>query len=124
MGPAAKQHENTYFRRQFPRRAMKKKVGILNDGSYFVADTYEIGEGGLAIVSEFVMTQGHKLVVSFQIPGGDFVFLRATILSTKKHENGTSVIHGLSFDEIAFSIKRQIRAYVSSREGGIKDFKG
>lgn len=94
---------------------MKRKVGILCDGTYFVADSGEIGEGGMAISTEFVLTEGHDLVVSFQVPGGEFVFLRATVRSTQKKEGDIAVTHGLSFNEVEFSIKRQIRSFVSAR---------
>lgn len=107
--------EDKGFRRQYPRRAMKRKAGVLCDGSYFVADTGELGEGGMSIISDYVLTEGHELVVSLQIPGGEFVFLRAIVRSTRKREGDSKVTHGLSFSDIAFSIKRQIRAFVSAR---------
>lgn len=104
-----------FFRRQFPRRAMKRSIGILSQGHYFVCETGEIGEGGISINSEIVLTEGREVVLSFQIPGGDFVFLRASVLSTQKKEGEHVVTHGLSFSDIAFTHKRQIRAYVSAR---------
>lgn len=104
-----------YFRRQYPRRVMKRKVGVLCDGAYFLCDSGELGEGGMSIMSEFVLTEGHELVVSFQVPGGDFVFLRGTVRSTQKKQGDSQVTHGLSFNEIEFSIKRQIRSFVSAR---------
>lgn len=104
-----------YFRRQYPRRAMRRKVGILCDGTYFVCESGEIGEGGMSILSDLILTEGHSLVVSLQIPGGDFVFLRGTVRSTQKKEGDLLVTHGLSFSEIDFSIKRQIRSFVSAR---------
>lgn len=104
-----------YFRRQYPRRAMKRKVGILCDGVYFICESGEIGEGGMSIFSDMILTEGHSLVVSLQIPGGDFVFLRGVIRSTQKKEGDLLVTHGLSFSEIDFSIKRQIRSFVSAR---------
>lgn len=94
---------------------MKRKVGVLCDGSYFVAESGEVGEGGMSILSEFVLTEGHELVVSFQVPRGDFVFLRAVVRSTQKKEGDTRVTHGLSFANIEFAIKRQIRSFVSAR---------
>lgn len=104
------------FRRRYPRRPMKRKVGILCDGSYFVADSGEIGEGGMSIVTDFVLTEGHQLVVSLQIPHGDFVFLRAVVKSTEKKMGDHLVTHGLSFENVGFSIKRQIRVFVSARK--------
>lgn len=107
-----------HFRRQYPRRAMKRKAGVLCDGSYFVCETGEIGEGGMSIISDFVLTEGHELVVSVQIPSGDFVFLRAIVRSTRQREDH-KVIHGLSFADIEFAIKRQIRAFVSARADSV-----
>ncbi|KHD87844.1 MAG: hypothetical protein OM95_12625 [Bdellovibrio sp. ArHS] len=104
-----------YFRRQYPRRAMKRKIGVLCDGSYFVCESGEIGEGGMSIISDYVLTEGHSLVVSFQVPAGNFVFLRAVVRSTQKKQGDEKVTHGLSFNEIEFSIKRQIRSFVSAR---------
>jgi c-di-GMP-binding flagellar brake protein YcgR len=115
MDSSPKFEDKGFFRRQYPRRAMKRKVGVLCDGSYFVCDSGEVGEGGMSILSEFVLTEGHEMVVSFQVPGGDFVFLRALVRSTAKKEGDTRVTHGLSFLEIEFAIKRQIRSFVSAR---------
>ncbi len=94
---------------------MKRKVGVLCDGTYFVCDSGEIGEGGMSILSDYVLTEGHELVVSLQVPGGDFVYLRGVVRSTQKKEGDDRVTHGLSFNQVAFSTKRQIRAFVSAR---------
>lgn len=104
-----------YFRRQYPRREMKRKVGVLCGGTYFVCETGELGEGGMSIVTDYVLTEGNEVVVSFQIPGGNFTFLRATVRSTQKKEGDSRVTHGLSFKGIEFSVKRQIRSFVSAR---------
>lgn len=69
----------------------------------------------MSILTDYVLTEGHELVVSFQVPGGDFVYLRGVVRSTQKKEGDHRVIHGLSFNQIAFSTKRQIRAFVSAR---------
>ncbi|KYG62362.1 hypothetical protein AZI86_16120 [Bdellovibrio bacteriovorus] len=119
MDPGTKHEDKGFFRRQYPRRAMKRKVGVLCDGTYFVCESGEVGEGGMAILSEFVLTEGHELVVSFQVPGGDFVFLRALVRSTQKKEGDSRVTHGLSFLEIEFGIKRQIRSFVSARTDSV-----
>ncbi len=103
------------FKRQYPRRSMRRQVGVLCDGAYFVAESGEIGEGGMSIVSEFVLTEGHRVLVSFQIPNGDFVFLRGNVRSTEKKMGDLMVTHGLSFSEVPFSVKRQIRSFVSAR---------
>jgi c-di-GMP-binding flagellar brake protein YcgR len=103
------------FRRQYPRRVMKRKVGILCDGSYFVVDSGEIGEGGMSIISEYLLNEGDEVVVSFQLPQGDFVFLRGVVRSTQKKQGDPTVTHGLSFSNVSFAIKRQIRSFVSAR---------
>lgn len=75
----------------------------------------EIGEGGISVETDMVMTEGEPLVISFQIPGGSFVSLRGEVRSTNKAEKPGAVIHGLAFEHIDFALKRQIRSYVSSR---------
>ncbi|MGZ3772613.1 MAG: PilZ domain-containing protein [Pseudobdellovibrionaceae bacterium] len=104
-----------HFRRQYPRREMKRKVGVLCSGTYFVCDSGEIGEGGMSVIADYVLTEGCQLVVSFQLPGSDFIFLRATVRSAEKREGDSRVTHGLSFKDIEFSVKRQIRSFVSAR---------
>jgi len=101
------------FRRRFPRRDFSRKVGVLFGGRFFSCESSELGEGGLAISSDYIFDVGRQMVVSFQIPSGDFVSLRATVKSTAKH-NG-QVVHGLAFVEVPFQNRRQIRSYVSER---------
>ncbi len=103
-------------RQHFPRRSFKKQMGVLCDGVYFVCQGIQVGEGGMSFLSDYVFTEGHRIVVSFHIPGGDFVFIRAVITSSKKEPGGDQVSHAITFDDVAFSVKRQIRAYVSFRE--------
>lgn len=105
-----------YFRRKFPRRILKKKVGVLLQGHYLVCESGEIGEGGMALHSDMVFAEGQSMVVSFQIPMGDFVSLRAEVKSIRKGKN--ECVHGLNFSNITFSHKRQIRSFVSSRTAG------
>lgn len=105
--------DNGHFRRKFPRRTLDKKVGTLFDGQYFVCTSGEIGEGGMSIVSEYALTEGRDLVLSFQIPNGTFVTLRGTIKSAIAAKG--FVTHGVAFDKISLPFKRQIRAFVSAR---------
>jgi hypothetical protein len=105
------------FRRQYPRRPMRRKIGVLCEGTYFVCDSGEIGEGGMSISSEYVLSEGKQVVVSLQIPSGDFVSLRGVIRAVQPKKMGDQLVtHGLSFSEIPFAIKRQIRAFVSARK--------
>jgi hypothetical protein len=106
------------YRRNYPRRPFKRMIGVLFKGHYFLAQAGEIGEGGLSLKTDLVLTEEEPLMVSFQIPNGDFVCLRAIVKSTQKNnkpEEGATIIHGLSFSNVQFAIKRQIRSYVSSR---------
>lgn len=106
------------YRRNYPRRPFKRTVGVLFKGHYFLAQAGEIGEGGMSINSEVVLTEEEPVMISFQIPSGAFVCLRAIIRSTQKSEtadSGAFIIHGLAFSNVEFAIKRQIRSFVSSR---------
>jgi len=107
--------EQPLYRRTYPRKAFKRSVGVLYKGSYFMAYSGELGEGGMSIVTDMVLTEGEPLVVSFQIPGGIFVSLRGEVRSTQKTEKPGIIIHGLAFTHIEFAMKRQIRSFVSSR---------
>jgi len=104
---------NGYFRRKFPRRILRKKIGVLFGGEYFVCDSGEIGEGGMSIIGEYALTEGRELVLSFQIPNGAFVTLRGLIRSVTSQQG--KAVHGIAFDEIPLAFKRQIRAFVSAR---------
>jgi len=89
-------------------------VGVLSRGKYFLGDSEEIGEGGISIVTEFVLAVDSELVLNIQIPGGDFVSVRACVKSVKKIESAR-VAHGLSFENLPFNYRRQIRSFVSAR---------
>ena len=91
-------------------------IGILCAGDYFVAQSGELGEGGMSILAEYVLQVGHKIVVSFHIPGGDFVSLRGEVKTVDKKNSEGFVPHGIKFDQIQFAHKRQIRSFVSSRD--------
>lgn len=102
-----------YYRRKFPRRSLSKKVGVLFDGQYIICQSGEIGEGGMSIMSDYALTEGRELVLSFQIPEGTFVTLRGTIRSVTVSEG--VAVHGIAFEQVPLAFKRQIRAFVSSR---------
>jgi hypothetical protein len=101
------------FHRKFPRRSLQRKIGVLFGGSYFICDSGEIGEGGMSILSEFVLSENRDVVVNFQIPDGTFASLRGKVRSVVPG-NGL-VTHGISFDQVPLVFKRQIRAFVSAR---------
>jgi len=102
-----------HFRRRFPRRAFKRGMGLLHRGVFRISECEEIGEGGLSFVcSEEIPVDG-EIVVSFRIPRGDFVSLRASVRSVRAAAGGFT--HGVAFTNIAFTHKRQIRTFVSER---------
>ncbi|MBL7672118.1 MAG: PilZ domain-containing protein [Bdellovibrionaceae bacterium] len=104
-----------YFRRKFPRRPLVQRVGVLSRGKYFIAETSEIGEGGMSLNTEFVLNNDSQIVVNFQIPDGEFVSVRAVVKSTSK-AGSSHVSHGISFDQLQFGHRRQIRTFVSARQ--------
>lgn len=59
------------------------------------------------------LENGAEIVINFQIPGGEFVSLRAEVRSVREQED--KFLHGISFKNAQFAHKRQIRAFVSAR---------
>lgn len=108
--------DQSHFRRQYPRRAFERAIGVLVKGKYGLVDAHEIGEGGLSFTSVDPLPEDQNIVVNLRIPGGDFVSLRAEVKSSVK--KGREYLNGVSFTGIQFAHKRQIRSYVSSRETG------
>lgn len=107
-------NDKGYFRRKFPRRILKQKVGILCRGKYFLASSGELGEGGMSVLSDLVLDLDSLLVISFQIPSGEFVSVRAAVKSAAR--SGVSEMnYGVAFEALQFGHRRQIRSYVSAR---------
>jgi len=101
--------------RKFPRRTFKKKAGVLCSGTYFVTQGIDLGEGGISFISDMVMKTGEPSLVSFQIPSGDFVFVRAKVNTIHPNKSEKNFRYGLAFDGLSFPHRRQIRLYVSGR---------
>ena len=99
--------------RKFPRKPFKRLVSILYRGEYITLNAIEISEGGLSVVSEFVLDRNAECVINLQIPKGDFITMRATIRHSSKIDGQLTV--GMSFNHMPFSNKRQIRSYVAAR---------
>lgn len=105
--------------RRYPRRSFEVKVGVLCSGQFSICTTKDIGEGGIAIISNQDFSQGQRILMSFQIPSGqgvkgDFISIIGTILSVR--QIGSYFLHGISFDQLDFNYKRQIRSYVASKK--------
>jgi len=106
--------KDTLVRRRFPRRAYQRKIGVLSAGQFIICEAGEVSEGGLSFRSEFVFDVNKEILISFQIPGGAFAFLRAIVKSTMKQED--LVLHNLSFVDVPFQHRRQIRSFISERD--------
>jgi c-di-GMP-binding flagellar brake protein YcgR len=105
--------------RRYPRREFKAHAGLLVEGKYSLCRTWDIGEGGIAMISPVKLEPGQKILVSFQIPSGDvsrgdFVSLRGVILSSRAIES--QHFYGVQFLDLPFVNKRQIRAFVASKK--------
>ena len=109
--PAEKQSQS---RRKYPRRPFQRSVGVLSAGHYSLAQGYEIGEGGIAFVSDQNLEEGTTVVLNFQIPNGAFVSTICEVRSVEKNPEGTYT-HGCLFRNIKFEHKREIRTFVSAR---------
>ncbi|MCE3010829.1 MAG: PilZ domain-containing protein [Proteobacteria bacterium] len=100
-------------KRKFPRRKFPRKVGVLVNGEYLVADGVEIGEGGMSLSLGKTPAKERPFVLSFQIPGASFVSVRAELKS--ETAEGGHYLLGFSFENLKFDKKREVRTYVSSR---------
>lgn len=105
--------EDKLLRRRFPRRPYQRKIGVLASGQFYVCEAGELGEGGVSFTSEYIFSIGKEVLINLQIPGGGFVSLRAIVRRADKE--GNAVVHGLSFVDVPFQQRRQIRSFVSDR---------
>ncbi len=103
------------FKRKFPRRNFFRAVGCLCAGEYFVGSGVEIGEGGIAFNLGHDFTLGQEVVISFQIPGGSFVCVRAELKNSAESQIPGHFTVGCLFQNLKFEQKREIRSFVSAR---------
>lgn len=102
------------FSRRFPRRGFRHGIGILCAGKYWIVAGEGLGEGGVGFISDQVVGKEKPIVLTFAVPGGEFLCVRAEVRSMEKTEDG-QVRHGCLFHDLSFDSKRQIRSYVSAR---------
>ncbi len=103
------------FRRKYPRREFKHTVGLLYRGAYHFAEGAQVGEGGLLLNLDIPIDVGQNIVVNFQIPGGDFVCVRGAVRNISKREDFSNPYsYGISFENLKFSHRREIRHFVST----------
>ena len=102
------------LRRKYPRRKFRRGVGFLCLGHYTVGSGFEIGEGGLAFKSAQEMAMEAHVIVSFQVPDGSFISVRATV-KNKQDDGGGRFVYGVSFENLKFEWRREIRNFVTAR---------
>jgi len=106
--------QDLQFRRKFPRRQFPRAVGFLIHGDYTVGMGAEIGEGGVAFLSNTEFPLESEAVISFQIPNGSFVCVRVEIRNRQLDPSGDYLM-GCIFKNLKFEHRREIRSYVSAR---------
>ena len=74
----------------------------------------EIGEGGISFKTDRALRMGALVVISFQIPNGQFISVRAEVRNQEKVVQGDAV-YGCAFDNLSFDRKREIRSFVTNR---------
>ena len=100
--------------RKLPRRGFARALGCLCHGQYAVGRGVEIGEGGISFVLTREIPEQQEVVLSFQVPGGSFISVRAELIRLKTKKPGEFVLVCL-FKNLKFVHKREIRTYVSAR---------
>lgn len=106
-------------RRQFPRRDFRRGIGTLQNGDYDLSTGDEIGEGGLSFWSERKFKVGDLVVLNFQVPEGSFVSVRAEIRNMADSDQPGLWHYGLSFENLKFEKRREIRTYVTARSESV-----
>ncbi len=101
--------------RKTPRRDFQRSVGVLCRGEYHVGQSEQIGEGGMKFYSPHPLTQGTQIIVTFMIPAGGMVSLRAEVLYTESGEAVNSLWYGCRFLDVPFQPRRWIRNYVAAK---------
>lgn len=104
---------DTLFRRKFPRRKFRRNIGLLVGGQYQLTAGHEIGEGGIAFLSDEEYEPGQLVIVNFHIPLGGYISVRAEI-KNKRAQDGR-IMYGCSFLTLKFEAKREIRTFVTAR---------
>lgn len=101
--------------RKYPRRAFEKRLGVLCAGDYFTVESVDLGEGGVSFISDRAMSLGEHSLISFQIPSGEFVFVRAAVNTIHPNKALKNNRYGVIFEGLSFPRRRQIRLFVSGR---------
>lgn len=106
----------SHERRRFPRRYFERKVGVLSEGTYLIAQGVEIGEGGMMFSVNREISEDRRLLVTFRIPNHGFVVIQAFVRNTQ-HE-AQRFRYGIQFSDLDFTNRRRIRDYIAEKTEG------
>lgn len=101
-------------KRRFPRRKFHRNVGYLYKGQYNVVECVQIGEGGMMVYSPHAHQKGDCVVVSFMVPGRDFIICRAMVQYPMQDQQGRT-LYGMRFIDISFEYRRMLRDFISAK---------
>ncbi len=111
----ASQQPDIISRRRVPRRIYAAPVGVLVAGGYAVGRGYQVGEGGMMIsTDQQSLTEDLQIVVSFYLPSGEMIVVRAVVRSVIAEAKGSAEKYGLEFLNLDFQSKRAIRNFVAA----------
>lgn len=91
------------------------RVGVLLQGKYEIAQSTQIGEGGMMIKPNQPLKEGDLLVVSFMVPHRGFIIVRARVQYLMKEAITNKNQYGLQFLNISFEYRRMLRDFISAK---------
>ena len=97
-----------------PRRVFSRAIGLLRDGTFALAQGIQISESGMALVTPLPLAVDSRLVVTFVIPGGNGLVLRAHVVS-ERDPVGKMRSYAIQFHALDLHERRMIRSYVSAK---------
>jgi hypothetical protein len=103
--------ERFHPKREFKRKKIATKVGVLCRGQFSLEQGVEIGEGGMLLRTRKFFKIGDHLEINFSIPGGGYVSSSAEVLYLIEPTPG-EFYFGLKFLDPATILKLEIRHFV------------
>lgn len=101
-------------RRRVPRRHFETSVGCMVAGQYEIAQSYQVGEGGMMISYSKKLTPGQNMILSFFVVGAVAVIVRGEVRNVVPADASLPERYGIEFVNLAFHFKREIRNFVAS----------
>ena len=109
---------NQKGRRRVPRRPMRRRIGILVAGEYYLATSYEIGEGGMLVDCSVPLNKDDRLVITIRMPGVmQGVIMSKVVYILQPASKDEPIKYGLVFENVEFELKRQVRNFVAANTG-------